>query len=138
MTTINKEKNICDVCLRIWGDFLEPNDITNVLNVSPTRTHLKGEKKTSPSGKVRTMKTGYWELDSKSHINSILLNDHIEYLLSVLEFSKKKVYTITGFQGAEISILIGANENSSIEAVLNIDDLNKLVKQKVNIRITVI
>jgi hypothetical protein len=52
------------VCLRIFGDDLIPDEVTNLLGVAPTKTELKGEKITGrTSGNVRFAKTGGWRFN---------------------------------------------------------------------------
>tara|TARA_R110000787_G_C13098090_1_gene412164 strand:+ start:58 stop:495 length:438 start_codon:yes stop_codon:yes gene_type:complete len=48
-------------CLRIFGDTLNPDEITKLLGGEPTYVALKGQTFTSKAGRTRTAKTGTWQ-----------------------------------------------------------------------------
>ncbi len=51
------------VTLRIYGDDLIPQDITEILGVSPTHAETKGQEIVGrKTGKVRVAKSGMWRL----------------------------------------------------------------------------
>ena len=48
--------------LRIFGDALDPAEVTRVLGVEPSTAERKGEAIAGRSGHVRVAKTGRWDL----------------------------------------------------------------------------
>lgn len=51
--------------LRVFGDDLDPADISQLLGAAPTKSALKGSEKICLiSGKTRTAKTGSWHLSA--------------------------------------------------------------------------
>ena len=53
------------VSLRIFGDDLEPANISQLLGATPTKSALRGSEKICQiSGKTRIAKTGSWHLSS--------------------------------------------------------------------------
>jgi hypothetical protein len=52
------------LCLRVWGDALDPDAVSRVLSREPSRCQRKGEPVLSPAGEVqRIARTGSWLLD---------------------------------------------------------------------------
>jgi hypothetical protein len=59
------ELNQSGASLRIFGDTLEPNEISKVLGCAPTASYLKGDIQTfKTSKKERIRKTGMWLLEA--------------------------------------------------------------------------
>jgi hypothetical protein len=48
--------------LRIFGDDLQPDEITRLLKCQPSKAELKGQVIKYPSGRKRTVKHGNWRL----------------------------------------------------------------------------
>ena len=69
------------VCLRLFGDTLDPDEITRLLGVEPTGRACKGEMQKTPSGRGRVARSGSWRLASDSSGD---LNTQIEALLARL------------------------------------------------------
>lgn len=76
------------------GDDLIPQLITSELNIQPTVAYQKGEeyigKKYDPKSKkhvevIRKRGISVWDLDSKSQQHLKRVEEHIEYLLNILE-----------------------------------------------------
>lgn len=70
------------VSLRVFGDSLEPEEVSALLGRQPTRSHRKGDKtsKTSANGSTGEP-TGAWILDSGLS-EKAEIEDHVEALLS--------------------------------------------------------
>lgn len=49
--------------LRVFGDALDPAEVTRLLGVEPSRAESKGQAITGRSGHVRIAKTGRWYLE---------------------------------------------------------------------------
>lgn len=65
------------------GDSLAPDDLTNLFGVEPTRSHLKGEKKTFRDGGEAVRSTGLWVLkeEAESPVDLSILVGRIVALL---------------------------------------------------------
>ncbi len=51
--------------LRLRGDALIPDEISLLLGASPTSAEKKGQKVIGRNGRVRTARTGAWQLDTR-------------------------------------------------------------------------
>lgn len=67
--------------LRVFGDALEPEEVSALLGHPPTRSHRKGDKG-GPSGSS-IEPTGAWILDSRISEKSEV-EDHVESILALL------------------------------------------------------
>jgi hypothetical protein len=70
--------------LRFSGDRLEPARLTEILRSAPTLAYRKGDVYKRFRGHEARGRTGLWLVSSKEHINSADLNDHLEYLLTLV------------------------------------------------------
>jgi len=73
------------VTLRFAGDELDPNDISAILPIEPTRAHTKGEEffPGPNAGKLRG-RTGMWFLATDKLVDSDDLADHLHYVQELL------------------------------------------------------
>lgn len=70
--------------LRIFGDDLIPEDVSNLLGAKPTKSKMKGDEKVcKTSGKVRIATTGSWHLHAEKREPEDL-NAQIAEILSQL------------------------------------------------------
>ena len=76
------------VSLYVYGDRLSPEIISSHLGVAPTRSHQKGDVKESKGGKLVSVKTGIWELQSQR--KSLIISEHIADIFSGL--NKEGIY----------------------------------------------
>jgi len=67
--------------LRVFGDVLEPEEVSALLGHPPTRSHRKGDK-CGPNG-TSVEPTGAWILDSRISEKSEV-EDHVESILGLL------------------------------------------------------
>lgn len=67
--------------LRVFGDTLEPEEVSALLGHAPTRAHRKGDK-VGPGGRS-IEPTGAWILDSRIS-EKAEVEDHIESILALL------------------------------------------------------
>src|SRR4051812_48271034 len=70
------------VTLRLYGDELDPSDVTRLLGCSPTQSARTGETITNSSGVARTVRQGFWRLSSGR--SDIDIEDQIAILLTQL------------------------------------------------------
>jgi|GEM_PF-3284143 len=130
-------ESIVDITLRIWGEQLRPNEITDYLQVNPTKVQTKG-KITSPGGKTRTVKTGMWALKI-TNSDSLKIEEALVTLINILQNSKHEIKKCAGVEGTVITIILGVAEDSnSIEFRVRPDLMRKISDLGVEIAITVI
>ncbi len=70
--------------LRFSGDRLEPDRLTAALLAAPTIAYRKGEVFKRVRGHEVHGRTGLWAISSKGRVESLDLNDHLEYLLTIV------------------------------------------------------
>ena len=64
--------------LRFVGDNLDPNEISRVIKVMPTKEHKKDQTfRSGPYGPDITGNTGVWYLSTRQRLFSENLNDHL-------------------------------------------------------------
>jgi hypothetical protein len=68
--------------LRFFGDRLDPNCISDILDTSPTVAYKKGEVYKRSRGHEIRGRTGLWLISSEGRLESQDLNDHLKYLIS--------------------------------------------------------
>ncbi len=73
------------VTFRILGDELDPNEVTNSLQIQPTRAYAKEEEYNSKSGQTLRRPTGHWSISSEGFVDSTSTEAHARYLLNILE-----------------------------------------------------
>jgi len=73
------------VTLRFAGDDLDPREISDILPVTPTRAHRKGEEFVAGqrAGKLRG-RTGIWFLATDKLVHSDDLGDHLAFVHDLL------------------------------------------------------
>jgi hypothetical protein len=71
--------------LRFCGDCLDPDRITAILGVQPTKAYRKGERYLAgPRAGHVTGRTGVWVLASDGVVNSAELDPHLEHLANLI------------------------------------------------------
>lgn len=90
------------VSLRVLGDSLEPEEVSALLGLSPTREHRKGDKILGAGGRESVEPTGAWILDSPLS-EKAEVEDHLEALFSPLSNDMDEWASLT--DGASASIL---------------------------------
>jgi len=129
---------VIEVSLRILGDSLSPDDVTEALNIEPTRSHFKGDETLSSKGKKRVMKSGYWELDAREKHDSMQLIDHLNYLLKIIKACNQDIKSLAGCQSVEFSIILGTANDNTIEFALDSEILKQIVEIGVDLHFTII
>jgi Domain of unknown function (DUF4279) len=106
------------VALRIFGDDLDPAEITQLLGAEPSASARRGDVRTTSSGKDVVSRTGSWRLSVKDSTPGDL-NGQLLDLLSGLTpdlwvwLELKRRYKCDVFCGL---FLDGANEGEELEA----------------------
>jgi hypothetical protein len=75
-------------CLRISGDDLIPEEITQALRCTPTVAQRTGELIRYQSGRERVVKRGNWRLEAESAVPENI-NGQVRWLLSQVESDPK-------------------------------------------------
>ncbi len=102
--------------LRLFGDQLQPDEVSRLLNLKPTESAPKGLETVAPSGKSRISPTGRWILESQEHVHSTDSQDHIAWLLDQLDKSGAVPCKIPGVGRADICCFwLGATGNGGPE-----------------------
>ena|SRR5712691_3539160 len=71
--------------LRFSGDRLDPDRITAILGVQPTKGYRKGERYLAgPRAGYVTGRTGVWVLATESVVDSAELDRHLEHLVDLI------------------------------------------------------
>jgi len=71
--------------LRFAGDDLDPDEISAVLPVTPTRAHRKGEEfEAGPNAGTLHGRTGIWFLATDQLVSSDELGDHLAFVQKLL------------------------------------------------------
>jgi hypothetical protein len=70
--------------LRLFGDRLEPGRISELLGTEPTLAYRKGEIYKISRGREVHGRTGLWLVSSEGKVDSKDLNDHFDYLLTII------------------------------------------------------
>ena len=108
------DKNIMSISFVISSDKLSPDEITKLLNISPTKAWKKGDKYNSKykasDGTINyreaTRPWGIWELSSSDDTSSSNLDDHATKLIRRLEPSINQVKKLLSKSDFRVSINI--------------------------------
>jgi hypothetical protein len=87
------------VSLRVFGDALEPDEVSALLGHQPTRFHRKGDKKSRSGNAVEP--TGAWILDSALS-EKAEIEEHVESLLSLISNDSDEWANLTASLSASI------------------------------------
>ena len=75
---------VAHASLRFSGDKLEPERLTEILCCTPRTAYRKGEVYKRFRGHEARGRTGLWLVSSEDQVDSLDLNDHLEYLLAII------------------------------------------------------
>jgi len=92
------------VALYLRGDELDPEAVTELLEVSPTEALRKGEKRYGTEGREYVNQVGIWTL--KAATDSHSLNDHIQEVISKFKTSHIDFSGIAGAEEAHIAVFL--------------------------------
>lgn len=87
------------VSLRVFGDSLEPEEVSALLGREPTRFHRKGDKSSADGSSIEP--TGVWILDSGLSEKSEI-EEHVEALLSPVSNDSDEWASLTSRFSASI------------------------------------
>ena len=100
----------CCVSFRIKGDSLDPQEITELLQVEPDTAHKKGDSNSRISNKGKLIEyspfsSGLWAIDSKMD-RTVPLEKHIMSILVMLQSSKVRLTELFS-RGYEMDVFCG-------------------------------
>jgi hypothetical protein len=81
-TPYSKDYGTCSYThawLRIMSEEMDPNEITKILNLTPTQIQHAGEPRSAKSNKVR--KTSGWWISTKGLLDSLDARHHLDWIL---------------------------------------------------------
>jgi hypothetical protein len=107
------------ITLRITGEFLSPDEITNCLMVTPHIARLKGQVRVSSSGKEIVSKTGIWTWKSEDLTNALTINDHINRLKITFEGVYKLFSALPNAEIAWVDICIVKNDEEERDSTVD-------------------
>jgi hypothetical protein len=117
------------VTLAIYGEQLDPAEITQLLKLKPTRCHRKGEAiTTAPATRSHKVSTGAWLLTSENHVNNAVFEEHLSWLLNVLSEKQQALEQVQKL-GCNVQVRCGwhaASSNTVPE--LSVDVMSRLVQ----------
>jgi hypothetical protein len=76
---------------RIMGDNLDPVEITELLGIQPSHSHKKGDSKKGTVIEFPPYPSGLWSIDSSAIPKTKELEEHLSYLLNILEPLKQQI-----------------------------------------------
>lgn len=127
------------VNLRIRGEKLDPDAITDILGVSPTISHEKGDTRLTSANHQVTSKTGLWRLEAESC--SPLVSDHISKLLSDVSANRDIFNGLKGVDDKHIDVFFatGSDKNGggTIKVNLSKENIAAIAKTGLPLLITI-
>lgn len=111
--------------LRITGEFLQPEDITNLLGVTPQSFRRKGEVHVSSSQKEIVSKFGFWFWKS-ANVSGMTIGEHIEQLKATFGHNYDLFAHLPNAENVWIDICIVKaedEEKSCVEFILDTKSL---------------
>lgn len=118
---------ILKISLCLHGEFLNPEEVTKVLNLSPVRSHRKADIYVTSSGSKIIRKAGYWKF-TVEHCD-FQIEKTIDKLLNLLEMQNFDLVKINHVEQAYIDIFF-AKKIFENEIVFRMD-LNREIIQRI-------
>lgn len=88
--------------LRVFGDSLEPEEVSSLLGHQPTRSHRKGDKTPNASGRASSTElTGVWILES-GLCEKAEIEEHLEALFSAVSNDSDEWASLTSRFSASV------------------------------------
>lgn len=106
-TPINPDYPTCDECyaaLFVYPGERHPDEVSQLLNMEPTRKNVAGTTIINSSGRQRKIPISGWFLSSEGKVKSKDLRDHINWLLNKIYAAKAGIKQLQGMEGLELGI----------------------------------
>lgn len=101
------QKSTCSVGLYLRGDFLDPVSVTSTLGCYPSRSWLRGDRKTTSSGQSIVRKSGLWSL--VEHSSGSDYQRLTENILSKISGVGNLFSTLDNLEEAEIAFFVACD-----------------------------
>lgn len=106
-TPLNEEYPTCNECwasFNIISDSVNPDKITEKLNIKPTRQNKKGDLFVNVLNKSTQKVINGWFIESEGVIKSKDLRDHVDYVLDFLVPIKDKILEIQKWDDIKMTL----------------------------------
>ena len=106
------------VGLRLFGDDLEPEELTDLLKAQPSRTRRKGDRRTTSNGETRVAREGAWIIDYSEESSPVEIDEQLNALLDRLTDDISIWFGLTSRYEADVScglFLDAWNEGFTLE-----------------------
>lgn len=135
---MKKNDNLISVSLYFRGDHLNPENVSQNLNLSPSSSQRKGEKKITKTNEY-VSKIGVWELGVDC--DSQKLSAHIDKLTTMVRKDSILSQDIQGVEESYVDVFIATDSDEdgegTIEFELSEENISALARWKVPVRFTV-
>lgn len=115
----NRIKGAISFALVLHGDKLDPQRVTSLLGIKPSKAWKKGDVHTTYTGNKVIRKSGLWKLTTQS--NSPILSDHIDEFLSKLSLERGIMEVVPEIEQATFSIFSGELADNTGAGAANFD-----------------
>jgi hypothetical protein len=69
-----------DATIYMWGDNLDPGELTSLFGLTPQTARRKGEETRRPNDEISIARTGSWVLSTARLVTSDSATDHLTFL----------------------------------------------------------
>jgi hypothetical protein len=97
------------VSLYLRGEKVDPDRITKILGVTPSRGRRKGQTELTSTNQQITAKTGVWRFSTDDELDSPILAEHIELLRSRFGYSWTNLSSLPDVQEAYVDIFMAVD-----------------------------
>ena len=107
ITPFDSSFETCEKCfarLMIFPDGNHPDEITNLLGISPSKINIAGERIETSRGTTRYVKYSAWFLSSEDSVDSKDLRDHIDWITEKLNSRFERWRDIQNMEGIKLTL----------------------------------
>jgi hypothetical protein len=127
-----------EIAIYLRGSALDPDHVTEVLGIAPSRSQFRGEKRISASGKESLTRIGVWVLVSEPDPRTV--SEAIFNLASKIPNNGPRMNEIAGVQEAYVDVFIAVDTDSdgggTSEFRLQREDVDMLNNIDLEVRFT--
>ena len=114
----------------IYQDVERPEFWTNYFGVEPDMQSVRGQFRTTPSGRISKYpaRIGVWSVDSKRHVQSNILAPHLRYLVEHLALPRSDLPELLKHTGAQMRFFCYWNNESGDRVPDVPDDIRTMME----------
>jgi hypothetical protein len=101
---------LIEVTIYVWGDALDPANVSSYIGTEPSLSRRKGEKRTTRTHREIAAKTSVWTLTAETEAED--LSAHIQELASKVDTRCSQVNGVAGVEGAYVDIFVAVSADS--------------------------